>query len=85
MSLVGCNFEVANTTLDIVRRNNNCFTNLLPLPALDGSRLVFVFYEMLTSRRFSPSAERLIQGAGAIALLVSMVLLSINDLRHPLF
>jgi len=60
-------------------------TNLLPLPALDGSRLVFVFYEMLTSRRFSPSAERLIQGAGAIALLVSMVLLSINDLRHPLF
>jgi regulator of sigma E protease len=60
-------------------------TNLLPLPALDGSRLVFVIYELITRRRFSPKIERWIQGAGAVALLVSMVLLSIYDLRNPLF
>jgi regulator of sigma E protease len=60
-------------------------TNLLPLPALDGSRLVFVVYELIARRRFSPKVERWIQGAGAIALLVSMVLLSIYDLRNPLF
>lgn len=60
-------------------------TNLLPLPALDGGRLVFVVYELFTRRRFSPRIERLIQGAGAIALLISMVLLSINDVLDPLF
>ncbi len=60
-------------------------TNLLPLPALDGSRLVFVLYELVSRRRFSPRIERLIQGGGAIALLISMVLLSIYDLRNPLF
>ena len=60
-------------------------TNLLPLPALDGGRLVFVISELFTRRRFSPRLERLIQGAGAIALLISMVLLSINDVIHPLF
>jgi len=60
-------------------------TNLLPLPALDGGRLVFVVYELLTRRRFPARVERLIQGAGAVALLVSMVLLSIYDLRNPLF
>ncbi len=60
-------------------------TNLLPLPALDGGRLVFVIYEMATRRRFSPRIERRIQGAGAIALLISMVLLSINDVLDPLF
>jgi len=60
-------------------------TNLLPLPALDGGRLVFVIYEMFTRRRFSPRIERRIQGAGAIALLISMVLLSINDVLDPLF
>jgi regulator of sigma E protease len=60
-------------------------TNLLPLPALDGGRLIFVFYEIFTRRRFSPRIERRIQGAGAIALLISMVLLSINDVLDPLF
>jgi regulator of sigma E protease len=60
-------------------------TNLLPLPALDGGRLVFVIYEIFTRRRFWPRIERRIQGAGAIALLISMVLLSINDVLDPLF
>jgi regulator of sigma E protease len=60
-------------------------TNLLPLPALDGGRLVFVIYEFFSRRRFSPHVEHLIQGAGAITLLILMVVLSINDVLDPLF
>jgi len=61
------------------------FTNLLPLPALDGGRIVFVLYELLARRSFPFRIERLIQGAGAIAILLAMIVLSIMDLRNPLF
>jgi regulator of sigma E protease len=61
------------------------FSNLLPLPALDGGRIVFVLYEMVTRRAFPFRIERLIQGAGAIAILMAMIALSIMDLRNPLF
>lgn len=61
------------------------FTNLLPLPALDGGRLVFVLLEVLRGKRLSWKVERWVHGAGAIALILSMVILSIFDLLNPLF
>jgi len=43
--------------------------NLLPLPALDGGRLVFLAYEAATRRRFPERAEQMIHMVGMFALL----------------
>ena len=61
------------------------FTNLLPLPALDGGRIAFVLVEVLRGKRLSWKVERWVHGAGAIALIVSMIVLSVFDVLNPLF
>ncbi len=55
--------------------------NLLPLPALDGGRIVFLGYELVTRRRPSPQVEGWVHGIGLIALLLMMVLVTIGDVR----
>lgn len=47
--------------------------NLLPIPGLDGGRLVFVLLELLRGRRVNPEREGLIHLIG-MAVLVSLVL-----------
>jgi regulator of sigma E protease len=42
--------------------------NLLPLPALDGGRLVFLFYEIVTHRRVNQRVEGIVHMAGFVAL-----------------
>lgn len=55
--------------------------NLLPLPALDGGRLIFVFIEMLMGgKRVPPEKESLVHVAGMIALLTMMVAIAWQDL-----
>jgi len=50
-------------------------TNLLPLPALDGGRLLFVLVEAIRRKRIEPAQEGLIHlvGFGLLLLLVSLV------------
>lgn len=47
--------------------------NLLPIPALDGGRLVFLAYEMVTRRRVSERVEGMVHFAGFV-LLVGLLL-----------
>ena len=47
--------------------------NLLPLPALDGGRLVFLAYELVTRRRVNEKVESYIHAAGFIALLALLL------------
>lgn len=54
--------------------------NLLPLPALDGGRLVFLVYEMTTRRRANPKIEATVHMVGIMALLLVMVLVTYNDI-----
>lgn len=55
--------------------------NIMPLPALDGGRLVFVFIEMLTrGKRVPPEKEGLVHFVGMVALLTLMVVISWGDL-----
>ena len=55
--------------------------NILPLPALDGGRLVFVIIEMVTrGRRVPPEKESLVHFAGMVALLSLMVLIAWQDI-----
>lgn len=56
--------------------------NLFPLPALDGGRLVFLGYEMVTRRRANPKLEATIHMAGVIVLAVLLVVVTVNDCRH---
>ncbi len=55
--------------------------NLLPLPALDGGRLVFVGYEALARRRASPRIEEMVHGYGMLVLLAVIALVTVGDIR----
>ncbi|MEI6044472.1 MAG: site-2 protease family protein [Chloroflexota bacterium] len=55
--------------------------NILPLPALDGGRLIFVLIEMLTrGKRVPPEKEGLVHLVGMVALLSLMVIISLGDI-----
>jgi regulator of sigma E protease len=56
--------------------------NLLPLPALDGSRLAFLAYELGTRRRPNPKVETAVHMAGTVVLLVIMVLVLFKDIKR---
>jgi regulator of sigma E protease len=56
--------------------------NLLPLPALDGGRLVFLVYEMTTRRRANPKIEAMVHMVGIMALLLVMVLVTYKDIAR---
>ena len=55
--------------------------NLLPLPALDGGRLVFIILEMIRGKKIDPEKEGMVHFAGLILLLTLMVLVMGNDIR----
>ena len=59
-------------------------TNLLPLPALDGGRIVFVLLELLRGRPLAPQHEGTIHLIGFILLLTLGLLVIANDLANPL-
>jgi len=47
--------------------------NLLPLPALDGGRLVFLAYELVTRRRVNEKVESYVHAAGFVALIALLL------------
>jgi regulator of sigma E protease len=53
--------------------------NLFPIPALDGGRLVFLGYEMVTRRRANPKLEAMVHMAGIMVLGVVMILVTLHD------
>jgi len=62
--------------------------NLLPVPALDGGRLVFLGYELVTRRRVNQRFESVVHVVGLLlllGLLVSVVLFSDLQLGKRLF
>jgi len=58
--------------------------NLLPIPGLDGGRLLFVLIEAVRGKRISPEREGLIHFAGLVLLVSLMVLISYFDLLFPI-
>ncbi len=54
--------------------------NLLPLPALDGGRLVFLFIEAIRRKRVSPEKEAWVHGIGMLLLLALMAFVMFNDI-----
>ena len=58
------------------------FFNLLPLPALDGGRLVFLSIEVVTRRRVNHRIEQIVHMVGMVILLGLMLLLVAKDLKR---
>lgn len=56
--------------------------NLLPIPALDGGRLVFLLWEAITHRPVPPEKEGFVHFLGLMFFLVLMVLILFNDLAN---
>ncbi len=54
--------------------------NLLPLPALDGGRLVFLLIEAIRGKPVPPEKEGIVHLAGMAALMVLMVVVLFNDI-----
>ena len=54
--------------------------NLFPLPALDGGRLVFLSYEMITRRRANPKIEATVHMVGIMALFFVLILVTYKDI-----
>ena len=55
--------------------------NLLPIPALDGGRLVFLIIEAVRGKPIDKEKEGMVHMAGMMVLLALMVLILFNDVR----
>lgn len=56
--------------------------NLLPIPALDGGRLVFLAVEAVRKKKLDPNVEGMIHFAGFVLLMLLMVFVMFNDFRR---
>ena len=54
--------------------------NLLPVPALDGGRLVFLLVEAVRRKRVPPEKEGMVHFAGFAFLMIFMVVILTRDL-----
>lgn len=55
--------------------------NLLPLPALDGGRLVFLVVEAIRRKKIDPDKEGFVHFIGIALLMILMVVVMFNDIR----
>lgn len=56
--------------------------NLLPIPALDGGRLVFLAVEAVRKKKLDPNIEGMVHFAGFVLLMLLMVFVMFNDFRR---
>ena len=56
--------------------------NLIPFPALDGGRLIFLFIEAIRGKRVPPEKEGMVHFAGFALLMVLMVVVMYNDIMR---
>ncbi|MEM7114407.1 MAG: M50 family metallopeptidase [Chloroflexota bacterium] len=98
VSIVGIS-QIAGQAAEASAENRNLFpilsiaafinvalglTNLLPLPALDGGRILFVLIEAVRGRRIEPEREGMVHVIGMLVLLGLMVLMIVQDIVNPI-
>ena len=59
---------------------NLAIINMLPLPALDGGRIIFVLYTWITGKAVSQKVEGTIHFAGILLLFALMIYVTFNDI-----
>lgn len=61
---------------------NLAIFNLLPLPALDGGRLLFLLIERIQGRPVNHKTEAIVHGVGFACLLLLAALITLRDVIH---
>lgn len=56
--------------------------NLLPVPALDGGRILFVLLEIVRKKPVPPDKEGIVHGVGMLLLLLFVVFISFHDIMR---
>jgi len=59
-------------------------TNLLPIPGLDGGRILFVIIELIRGKPMEPEREGLIHFIGIMLLLGIIAITLVNDIVNPI-
>lgn len=59
--------------------------NLLPLPALDGGRAVFLCWESITRKKVDPRIEAAVHTAGFVLLMGVLLVVSWKDIKNLIF
>lgn len=81
----GIKVVIANLSFWVVLISANLgVMNLLPIPALDGGRLVFLLFEAIFKKPIAPEKEGFIHFIGFALLMVLMVFVLYNDIMRLL-
>jgi len=72
------NMDGLLTVMALITINLGIF-NLLPLPALDGGRVVFLLLEAIRRKPVKPEHEGYVHFAGFVLLMLLMLLITFND------
>ncbi|MEQ6375361.1 RIP metalloprotease RseP [Bacillaceae bacterium S4-13-56] len=75
------NFLIWTSMLSI----NLGIVNLLPLPALDGGRLLFIGFEAVRGKPIDPQKEGLVHFIGFALLMLLMIVVTWNDIQRIFF
>ncbi len=67
------------TMISLITINIGVF-NLLPFPALDGGRIVFLLFETITRKKISDKTEGFINFMGLVILFGFMIFITYNDI-----
>ena len=59
--------------------------NLLPIPALDGGRILFILVEMISGKKIPKEKEALVNMIGFVLLMILVVFVFFNDIRKVFF
>jgi regulator of sigma E protease len=59
-------------------------TQLLPIPGLDGGRILFVIVEILRGKPMNPEREGMVHLIGLMLMLALVAILVVNDILHPI-
>lgn len=74
-------FESLMNLMAMISINLGIF-NLLPLPALDGGKMVFIIYEGITKKKPNPKFEVAVTVVGFVLLIGLMLFVSYNDITR---
>jgi regulator of sigma E protease len=58
---------------------NLAIVNILPFPALDGGRIIFVLYELITRKRANQKFEAVVNNVGMLILLSLVLMITVGD------
>ena len=74
-------FSVQNFSFAAIISINLAIMNMLPIPALDGGRAIFLFIEKIVGRKKLEKIENKANSVGFILLLGLIILISIRDVK----